>query len=186
MNSASVDEWLTAVCLRQVADNVTNMLGPTMARYPPEVDLLSVLSSAWLASAKPARKQESIESPTVALNTLFLDPFMYPTNRYKRRSQAIVHLVTHRARWQTACKKNKSAHTRHPQNVHDYFSCGCSNNSVIHQIRMCQVIIRKARGIASLNIFVVFMTQLAVFLDCLLYTSPSPRDQRGSRMPSSA
>ena len=25
-----------------------------------------------------------------------------------------------------------------------------------------------------------------VFLFCLLYTSPSPRDQRGSRMPSSA
>ena len=24
------------------------------------------------------------------------------------------------------------------------------------------------------------------FRDCLLYTSPSPRDQRGSRMPSSA
>ena len=27
---------------------------------------------------------------------------------------------------------------------------------------------------------------VAAFLDCLLYTSPSPRDQRGSRMPSSA
>ena len=26
----------------------------------------------------------------------------------------------------------------------------------------------------------------SVFKDCLLYTSPSPRDQRGSRMPSSA
>ena len=26
----------------------------------------------------------------------------------------------------------------------------------------------------------------ALLLDCLLYTSPSPRDQRGSRMPSSA
>ena len=25
-----------------------------------------------------------------------------------------------------------------------------------------------------------------LFLSCLLYTSPSPRDQRGSRMPSSA
>ena len=24
------------------------------------------------------------------------------------------------------------------------------------------------------------------YIDCLLYTSPSPRDQRGSRMPSSA
>ena len=28
--------------------------------------------------------------------------------------------------------------------------------------------------------------RIASFLDCLLYTSPSPRDQRGSRMPSSA
>ena len=27
---------------------------------------------------------------------------------------------------------------------------------------------------------------VALFSDCLLYTSPSPRDQRGSRMPSSA
>ena len=26
----------------------------------------------------------------------------------------------------------------------------------------------------------------AKYTDCLLYTSPSPRDQRGSRMPSSA
>ena len=29
-------------------------------------------------------------------------------------------------------------------------------------------------------------TMNALFLNCLLYTSPSPRDQRGSRMPSSA
>ena len=28
--------------------------------------------------------------------------------------------------------------------------------------------------------------QLEALNDCLLYTSPSPRDQRGSRMPSSA
>ena len=28
--------------------------------------------------------------------------------------------------------------------------------------------------------------QIMPFIDCLLYTSPSPRDQRGSRMPSSA
>ena len=30
------------------------------------------------------------------------------------------------------------------------------------------------------------VTQRDEFYDCLLYTSPSPRDQRGSRMPSSA
>ena len=29
-------------------------------------------------------------------------------------------------------------------------------------------------------------TSIAAFRACLLYTSPSPRDQRGSRMPSSA
>ena len=34
----------------------------------------------------------------------------------------------------------------------------------------------------------VFLTSVFthMFKDCLLYTSPSPRDQRGSRMPSSA
>ena len=31
-----------------------------------------------------------------------------------------------------------------------------------------------------------FETDSNWFWDCLLYTSPSPRDQRGSRMPSSA
>ena len=31
-----------------------------------------------------------------------------------------------------------------------------------------------------------FAVQSANISDCLLYTSPSPRDQRGSRMPSSA
>ena len=30
------------------------------------------------------------------------------------------------------------------------------------------------------------MADAGVFYNCLLYTSPSPRDQRGSRMPSSA
>ena len=30
------------------------------------------------------------------------------------------------------------------------------------------------------------LTQAGQYLLCLLYTSPSPRDQRGSRMPSSA
>ena len=31
-----------------------------------------------------------------------------------------------------------------------------------------------------------FEKAIGLFDDCLLYTSPSPRDQRGSRMPSSA
>ena len=31
-----------------------------------------------------------------------------------------------------------------------------------------------------------FLDGKPLFKDCLLYTSPSPRDQRGSRMPSSA
>ena len=31
-----------------------------------------------------------------------------------------------------------------------------------------------------------WLTELDSAITCLLYTSPSPRDQRGSRMPSSA
>ena len=34
--------------------------------------------------------------------------------------------------------------------------------------------------------FIELNGEFRVFLPCLLYTSPSPRDQRGSRMPSSA
>ena len=32
----------------------------------------------------------------------------------------------------------------------------------------------------------VYTVSFTLLRDCLLYTSPSPRDQRGSRMPSSA
>ena len=45
---------------------------------------------------------------------------------------------------------------------------------------------------AILSSFIIFRLgphtprQLAMTMNCLLYTSPSPRDQRGSRMPSSA
>ena len=36
------------------------------------------------------------------------------------------------------------------------------------------------------KIFFFFSGYMLYYLHCLLYTSPSPRDQRGSRMPSSA
>ena len=35
-------------------------------------------------------------------------------------------------------------------------------------------------------IWTILLADFTMSLDCLLYTSPSPRDQRGSRMPSSA
>ena len=37
-----------------------------------------------------------------------------------------------------------------------------------------------------MSYFRVITNPTAVYSTCLLYTSPSPRDQRGSRMPSSA
>ena len=40
-------------------------------------------------------------------------------------------------------------------------------------------------GISAI-VSIVLLVWLARLLNCLLYTSPSPRDQRGSRMPSSA
>ena len=47
-------------------------------------------------------------------------------------------------------------------------------------------------GIQVTRVFRIFngyemkITEFEKFQNCLLYTSPSPRDQRGSRMPSSA
>ena len=48
----------------------------------------------------------------------------------------------------------------------------------------------RTQGMVVMNVVVVDMwthqlTRAASYL-CLLYTSPSPRDQRGTRMPSSA
>ena len=44
----------------------------------------------------------------------------------------------------------------------------------------------KAENIATRVAREIFEEELEHAEDCLLYTSPSPRDQRGSRMPSSA
>ena len=46
----------------------------------------------------------------------------------------------------------------------------------------------ESTGLTTDNTWLVtlLLCFFAGFLGCLLYTSPSPRDQRGSRMPSSA
>ena len=44
----------------------------------------------------------------------------------------------------------------------------------------------KERGITISTAHVEYETEKRHYAHCLLYTSPSPRDQRGSRMPSSA
>ena len=41
-------------------------------------------------------------------------------------------------------------------------------------------------NVAVILLGVATIAELAAYYVCLLYTSPSPRDQRGSRMPSSA
>ena len=41
------------------------------------------------------------------------------------------------------------------------------------------------KALAAIDV-VGYIRYASVYKDCLLYTSPSPRDQRGSRMPSSA
>ena len=44
----------------------------------------------------------------------------------------------------------------------------------------------KVAGLQRWNFIISLGIGAGLFLGCLLYTSPSPRDQRGSRMPSSA
>ena len=57
---------------------------------------------------------------------------------------------------------------------------GSSNNTI------GDFFVGQANGISSGNLSVFENESLAGAYICLLYTSPSPRDQRGSRMPSSA
>ena len=54
--------------------------------------------------------------------------------------------------------------------------------------RLAEVRERKdyARGDWIVEAFSVASPTMTPYIACLLYTSPSPRDQRGSRMPSSA
>ena len=51
---------------------------------------------------------------------------------------------------------------------------------------LAQIALDMQNGMVNLLILDLEGTAAANFRDCLLYTSPSPRDQRGSRMPSSA
>ena len=49
-----------------------------------------------------------------------------------------------------------------------------------------EVTVIKGTGARTLRNTYAFDNVFTSFSTCLLYTSPSPRDQRGSRMPSSA
>ena len=49
-----------------------------------------------------------------------------------------------------------------------------------------EVVVAPEEGYGQRNEALVQTVPRSMFQGCLLYTSPSPRDQRGSRMPSSA
>ena len=64
---------------------------------------------------------------------------------------------------------------------------GFSSLRMIVQRRRMNVLPTIYIELISQIVSIVFMVTLAyIYQNCLLYTSPSPRDQRGSRMPSSA
>ena len=62
----------------------------------------------------------------------------------------------------------------------------------LRDVEAGEVLVRvRATGICGTDLEILdgsmpYYTRGLVFYPCLLYTSPSPRDQRGSRMPSSA
>ena len=68
---------------------------------------------------------------------------------------------------------------------------GCGLNEDSLRERAAKLVDQHWQEIMALSRFLLAKQELPgevadVFCDCLLYTSPSPRDQRGSRMPSSA
>ena len=64
---------------------------------------------------------------------------------------------------------------------------GCGKTTIaLSLIRLLPNNISKLNGTITLNNKKINNLPDDIFRNCLLYTSPSPRDQRGSRMPSSA
>ena len=56
---------------------------------------------------------------------------------------------------------------------------------------LCRLIVMQSKEMGALIVLgeagaILILSIAAIIMSCLLYTSPSPRDQRGSRMPSSA
>ena len=66
-----------------------------------------------------------------------------------------------------------SGYFRHNQRIHEIIMQAADNSTLSSMVQSLAVRVRRARYLANMS-------------SCLLYTSPSPRDQRGSRMPSSA
>ena len=98
---------------------------------------------------------------------------------------------------QSANQKNKSMETRDPTALIDYIEELQTQLAEAERDREIQSAVFRIAEIASssedmsefyadLHQIVRNLTSTDAFFICLLYTSPSPRDQRGSRMPSSA
>ena len=66
------------------------------------------------------------------------------------------------------------------QRKFDYLSSIPPNKGIYTETKTSVLTIRESVVFPELN------TNLKVFMICLLYTSPSPRDRQKSRMPSSA
>ena len=79
--------------------------------------------------------------------------------------------------------------TRLPEIFIDQIKSPIGNSSILHEGQTSFGIFRQQIADFEANELEVEASNLAAGdprLTCLLYTSPSPRDQRGSRMPSSA
>ena len=57
---------------------------------------------------------------------------------------------------------------------------------LFQSIRLLEFVVDKGASVGEFFAMSVASMPLWLMITCLLYTSPSPRDQRGSRMPSSA
>ena len=73
------------------------------------------------------------------------------------------------------------------QTREDRFISKCKRDFPAHQSAKSFPILQQIRGVKEAEEIALMQTACNITeKGCLLYTSPSPRDQRGSRMPSSA
>ena len=149
-------------------------------RHNDIVTRLRMFAVAVVLLARLRRAQAAAESPAAQRC-----PFAYPS--YREAAHSHLAKVFDRAGFDT--RRGSMWFMKSDDVPHDCETCGRVNSAI--GAYGCPMLVRPRPFVATPSSHDTTTPKLTRpdpdrYRTCLLYTSPSPRDQRGSRMPSSA
>ena len=158
-----------------------------------EFGTLCVLSCIWMTASKDLRGEGGLPRSSVSTNPSAKIKTKHKVNR--RDAPVVAAVATGAVMSAYCCVKLKTVidnnivctntgllYINNPEhNLLPYRADGNDNIAFVDRSRVYHMTVPSAAAVAA-----HFFRPAIKSQTCLLYTSPSPRDQRGSRMPSSA